>query len=125
MDVSKMSDREKSVLLAKALGWEIQSWPNEERILIRVPPNRQPVENIYNPTNMALAWRVLNWASSRNDDIDDYSFPYVFYQGVEELFDWEDETETPMWGMPPVEAIRRILDTILKLVIEAGIIEEE
>ncbi len=72
---------------------------------------------------MALAWRVLNWAATRDDEIDDYAYPYTLAQGVEFLFDTDLEIEDQLWAKP--NAQRAWLDRILSLALEAGLVEVE
>ncbi len=64
---------------------------------------------LYNPANMALAWRVLNWAFANFVDI------------------WLEETfrawvPNPLYTLPPADAQRAWLDKILTLAIEAGML---
>ena len=110
---------DKSVLLAKAMGWEftqdaIIPWQDgEEHVLVDLPLD------LYAPENMALAWRVLNWA----DTILWYhSEPNVFKWSKGDVFQewWDMKT---IFGLPPAEAQAAWLDKILELAIEAGLVE--
>jgi len=120
--IEKMTDQEKSVFLAKAMGKPL--W------IIRLDVSMMGIEdstisNLYDPANMSLAWMCLNWASERDDDIDDYSYPYYYAQGVEELFDTDVEIKDQIWAMSPAVAQCLWLDKILELAIEAGLVELE
>ena len=125
MDLTKLTDQEKSVMLARAMGWSVRhdahnpdlSHVCNERGLKeysqyynRVGHNPWSImTNLYDPANMALAWRVLNWAF----DVSPYFLPPYWYRDH-----WE---EYP--GLAPADAQRAWLDKILALAIEAGIVE--
>ncbi len=158
MNIDKLSDQEKSVLLARAMEWKIIHKPtewevghysrgyyaihdeNDNRIPLRVlfeagenyyshPYPKMPeledfsVLNLFDTDEMALAWRVLNWAANRNDRIDDYSYPYTIAQGAESLFSIDYEIEEQIWAWEPANAQRLWLDKILELAIEAELVE--
>ena len=93
--MTDMNDQEKSVLLAKAMGWTIEA---------------PEYFDLYRPKDMALAWRVLNWAAVTMPQESYYLVPL---QGI--VLDTEK--------LPPPDAQRLWLDKILKLAIEAGLIE--
>jgi hypothetical protein len=70
--------------------------------------------NLYDPANMPLAWRVLNWA---------YDLPQIEDQGRHDHFiKWWREAN--LNTKPPADAQRLWLDKILELAVEAGIIDE-
>lgn len=117
-----MNDQGKSVLLARAMEWEIQQWPHEHMVIIRVPPNRREVEDFYTAP-MEVVWLVLNWAAGRHDEIDDYSYPYTLRQSVESLFNTDYEIKEQLWAKDPAEAQRILLDTIFDAAVAAGLIE--
>lgn len=82
------------------------------------------VEDLYDPQNMALAWRVLNWAiwpedvSPRVDDhgtIKSYTEHWWFHPQPGQL--------SPCY-LPPSEAQRAWLNNIYELVIEAELVEK-
>jgi len=148
MNIDEMSEQEKSVVLAKLCGWLYtemrQTAPEKterEYIIWNGPETKEPwgilnlsdrvwldmTKNMYNPANMALAWKVLNWASSKSDiEIDNYSFPYTLDQATEIIFEGEyDGNDIPLWKMPPAEAQRLWLDKILELAIEAGMVTND
>jgi len=114
--IDNLTDEQKSVLLAKAMGWRVHYDP--ENVLHLKPTGTEQWYrgdapriscNLYHPARMALAWRVLNWA-------------------------WEQKTDDWLWswildeccldgGIPPADAQRLWLDKILEMAIEAGIAE--
>ena len=116
MDISEMSDQEKSVLLAKAMEWEVdQSYivlPNDDN-----SNTRFLLSDLYEAP-MSVAWRVLNWAWLVHDNESGmYSLKWTeWFSDIEDCVDF---------SMPPADAQRLWLDKILELAIEAGIIEEE
>ena len=128
-----MNDQEKSVLLAKAMtdtdGIPFFMLDLKESLLlagaVQVPlaEIETYVYNLYDPANMALAWKCLNWAIERDDSV---SFRT-----------WGGETKRESFGftlnqylghmvlgaLPPADAQRLWLNKILELAIEAGLIE--
>ena len=128
-----MDDQEKSVLLVKAMKWTLSNVIKDAsgKLFLLIQPKGDDWEwvvdidaplNLYDPANMALAWRVLNWASELDTEIDDYSYPYVISEAADCLFERELE-DVKMWCLPPADAQRLWLDKILELAIEAGIVE--
>ena len=165
MDIDKMSDWEKSVMLAQAMGWQpvpyrdpLAQWWREEKVTehgpfwdatsskIIIRPERmnmyvgiedsegkrvsrgdQPYDDdnlekhwrrcpdIYDPANMGLAWRVLNWAYARYADEE---FP-GFINLIRTDLLWY------LYELPPADAQRAWLDKILELCIEAGLVGAE
>lgn len=125
MNVNEMSQEEKSVALAKLCGWE---YSDDMRYLSGVYEygviwfdRTDDSPNLYDPANMALAWRVLNWASyNLNKITDDFS------EGV--LFDFmisgvvTNGYYDAVWTAPPDEAQSAWLDKILELAVEAGMV---
>ena len=93
MDVSKLSDQEKSVLLARAVGKPLSS---------------SLFHNLYNPTNMALAWRCLRWVSQGYED------------WRAEFQEWFASTAFELMGEEHAQRIW--LDRIFALAIDAGLI---
>lgn len=104
-------------MLAKLCGWVLAVgdtafhvwWDGERAVYIgdRGDVAYEPL-NLYEPKNMALAWRVLNWADESS------SF------GLEFEDFWK---EFHLWAEPPGVAQREWLDKILTLAIEAGFVE--
>jgi hypothetical protein len=124
MNISELTDQEKSVVLARLMGWECTPFG---QIILPVPeefdwfdisiqaPNIAN-DTLYDQQNMALAWRVLNWAST--DQVNS-TLLWDQYQQFEEF--WED---SGMWHLPPADAQRRWLDKILEIAIEAGLVDD-
>lgn len=110
--IEGLSDREKSVLLAKAMGWEV--YPGGH-IALPADTMRSAILSFYDTANMALAWRVLNWAYEC-EHIEDQGRYFV-------LLDWLDEAHLHIEA--PADAQRLWLDKVLTLAIEAGIVEVE
>ena len=113
-DISKMSDREKSVLLARAMGWKIYEFTHVMFYPLGYDPSNR-ISNLYDPAYMALAWRVLNWAYNN-----------VVVKSQEEYLDIGQQWE--QWFITNIElgeekAQRHWLDKIIELAIEAGVVE--
>ena len=105
--MQEMSDQEKSVLLVKAMGWFF----GMHRDGLKVSPENNGIiqdGNLYDPANMALAWRVHLWALDNLGAVEDWK--YVSW--------WEN-----MAIFAEDDAQRLWLDTILELAIEAGLVE--
>ena len=108
--MSDLTDQQKSVLLAKAMGWH--------------PADKMTVQghymeryhDLYDPAKMHLAWRVMNWAMQ---------LPAKPHQPSMNawLFEWWYEVNLP--NLPPAHAQRLWLDKIFALAVEAGIIESD
>lgn len=88
----------------RGLRSEFDHW---QHVLKTVSPN------LYAPENMALAWRVLNWANG-NQMIMDY-WQETTYVEHEMFVYW--------FVLTPQEAQTAWLDKILQLAIEAGVVE--
>ena len=115
-------DQEKSVALAKAMGWDIKPHGRNTLNMVwdifddfgSVGIMLGKSWNLYDPANMALAWRVLNWANK--------SVP--FNSGDDIWRQWEGWWDgLDIKGEYPADAQRLWLDKILELAIEAGIVE--
>ncbi|MBK7181347.1 MAG: hypothetical protein IPH82_29910 [Chloroflexi bacterium] len=70
--------------------------------------------DLYDPANMALAWRVLNWAAAHGITTQ-INVVYQYKKG-----DW-----ARMIDLPPADAQRAWLDYILSLAIEAGMVADD
>lgn len=124
MNIENLSDREKSVILAKLCGWScIEAIYGVEVIDatgLVVTSNFGTkdtgwMDDLYHPGRMQLAWRVLNWWVNTKFET---GLDYPVYT----LFKWN---HLPfVIGLPPAEAQRLWLDKILQLAIEAGMVEE-
>ena len=121
--------REASVMLARLRGWRMEEtqWGDgfvltdgqEETIDGELYTDGQMV-NLYDPANMALAWRVLNWAFNNLPGDTGQSQNFFDFLNAREY--WEQEF---LWSMPPAAAQRAWLDKILQLAIEAGMCGRE
>lgn len=122
MNLTELSDQEKSVALAKAMGQK------PEKILYKDYDDTSVTgaywdgmsyrahPNLYDPANMAMAWRCHLWAI----DVDG---PWAFAVAAGD-FSYEDWLyRFGIWSQ--TDAQRLWLDKILELAIEAGLIEEE
>lgn len=156
MNVSEMSDQEKSVVLARLCGWRVEHLPenktesswsrgfyfiaDEKGNRIKHPvihergsaltsvPYDHPIElehfklfDLYDPANMALAWRVVSWLCKPSVAIVPNHDDWRFYAGLKfrvwfTKYDIEyitDDTPQRAW-----------LDKILELAIAAGMVTE-
>ncbi len=128
------STQEKSDLLANIMGWEMKvdgpyplgmntsppgtsfsrlmaanKWLGYE-IKFRSLSGYPTLPDLYETRNMALAWRVLNWATETKLIIFDSWWMGFISAGI---------------MMPPDAFIDSLLDKILELAIEDGLIEME
>lgn len=122
-DKMELTDQEKSVKLARAMGWHVIADEHRNRhgtFMIFHTGSDEPLystaiiatvkepdffnhycPNLYEPQNMSLAWRVLNWAADRQDILDS-----CMEDGfMEDIRDW--------WELPASEAQRLWLDRVL------------
>ena len=119
MDLTKLTDQEKSVMLARAMGWDVETksanpwsaFTNDEPNYIEVIFYKDAEGYLHETCDfytdhMEVAWRVLNWAAKRFD-----------------IYEWWDVQDMP--EEEPAVAQRAWLDKILELCIEAGIVEVE
>ena len=121
MEQEDITDGEKSVLLAKAMGWimddstEPMDWRDEkgEEIPMTLVANIMSKGyavgfSFYDPANMALAWRIHLWALK------------VKRNNIKSRY-WDWWNLAFVWGNP--DAQRLWLDKILDLAIEAKLVE--
>lgn len=134
MNIENMSDNEKSVMLAKLCGWEMRQhsvYKSEYSLYMHGYGSHgyymtDDVPNLYDPANMAVAWRVLNWANrqtkrestSKGGRMVEWDVSWATY-----IDDWLSPYGYEWYDMPPEEAQRALLDKILSLAIEAGMVE--
>lgn len=143
MNISELTDEQKSVALARLCDWFVEKLDNttDFQVWVLVDKNLmiarlgQP-HFLYDPAHMALAWRVLNWAynglslhtwGARSE------FDYALArQKLAKIFELYPRSITGfgltyhvVYEMPPADAQRLWLDTILELAIEAGLVSEE
>ena len=108
--LDKLNDQEKSILLFKAMGWHYFMGQITKALFVRTPDdNLQREAGLYDPANMSLAWKVLNWATE-----------YERKNNEEMVLWWMDVL---LCNYPPADAQRLWLDKILELAIEAGLVE--
>ncbi len=145
MDINNLTDQEKSALLMKMIGWELQEpgqalvdwfaqggldlsalvkqsvavdgefWFDETGAI-----HREGIPNLYESDSVMFAWRVLTWASTSGHfsqwPARKTQSPYdIFSEWWKECDIWEEEDL--------VAAMRLWLDKILSLVIEADMIK--
>ena len=116
-----MTNREKSVLLARAMGWNYLDAHHVQDAAHDWVVFRGRF-NLYKPAQMALAWRVLNWAMDEESS-------FALFQGQKFFRWWNDisisgASNRNLLVQPPADAQRLWLDKILELVaIEAVIVE--
>lgn len=112
--MDKLTDEEKTIVLAKLAGWGVSkalAGTKYESVFIYTQDN-QRCQNLYDPANMALAWRVLNWAASQGITTQIHVI-YQYKKG-----DW-----ARMIDLAPADAQRAWLDYILRKAIEVGMIK--
>lgn len=117
MNINELSENEKSVMLAKLCGLDV-TYPMIDggmRIACYINQGVFKIEYtlyephyLYDPVNMALAWRVLNWARLQKDNPQLWHEMQKFDAGID---------------MQPDVAVRHWLDSVLGLAIEAGMVE--
>ncbi len=128
MNIETMTKQEKSNALIMLMGWR-KKWTDMHSMILldsdgcgvgyRLMQSGEKMPDLYDSTNMALAWRVLNWASSQKGIYPEL-MRWWFRQDSDldmlggYLFDWE-----------PKDAQRAWLDKVLSLAIEANLIEKE
>ena len=123
MDISKMSDEQKSVMLARAAEWDVWEIDPEVGTGTLFVPDGQDADEIaiydlYDPDLMRFAWQMLNWATANKSLGEFHAF-------------WGDVVTEPMWfiigqyfnsvtitNKLPADAQRLWLDKILTLVLK-------
>ena len=129
MKIEEMNNREKSILLAKAAGWDVFVTEGIERskfgggVCIKISDKavwatgsqwffgKATLENympdLYQMDNIHLAWQMLNWWHTQDISLNWY---------------WGD---LQGWFTKPLgDAIRIWLDLVLKLAIEGNLFDE-
>ncbi len=130
MKIDKLSDEQKTVMLARAMGWKkAEPSPTVMELFYGKIAQRMPAEvwqtsdgswipfglpNFYDESQMALAWRVLNWAwaSQHISENQIVTWSYVIGYAID-------------GSIPPADAQRTWLDMILSLAIDAGMVADE
>ena len=127
MNISKLSDEQKTDMFAYLCGWRKVWADNNSMVLLdangrgvgyRLMRSGEALPNLYDVQNMALAWLVLNWASSNKslhpEERDEMQ--YKMQEWLTYHVGWLDI-------LPPADAQRLWLDKILELAIEAGLVD--
>ena len=121
MNIDEMSDSEKSVLLARAMGMRIVFNPTQ----IVETAQHQELDGLdyvgldfYSTANMALAWRVLNWAIGLSTPV---WYPLSHWWT---RLDSIDDDGWKMLDLSPADAQRAWLDKVLSLAIDADLVPE-
>lgn len=121
---TEKGQREASVMLAKLMpDWTVREgvgvfWIEDEKNdlpLLTIPKyDNIGCKTLYDPANMALAWRVLNWWDWLKSEEGGGLSGKTFFVGFGDFETW--------MKMLPAEALRRWLDKILALAVEEGMI---
>ena len=114
--MNDMTDQEKSVLLAKAMGADWKYFHNDEIDEWLILDSENVVigyGNLYDPANMALAWRVLNWAHKQ--------FPGHGINPITKMYQGFHEAVF----LPADKVIEVWLDETINILVEAEIITPE
>lgn len=132
--IETMTEQEKSVILAKLCEWETEIYQEYRRYYVVIRSKKEVLlnhqldvflapdlgireffHNLYNPTNMALAWRVLNWTMG------------IEKSNFRDRLNGSEILHNPhrnLYKLPPEKAQKEILDKILSLAIETGMIND-
>lgn len=128
MNIETMIEQEKSIALFDLMKWR-KEWADIHSMVLldsdgrgvgyRLMKSGEEMPNLYDADNMALAWRVLNWASEKNSI-------YPKFMG----WWFRQDSDLDMLGgylfdISPIDAQRAWLDKVLSLAIEANLIEKE
>ena len=127
MDINDLTPQEKSVLLARAMGWEIQKSHNEytydvyfngERIA-HMPDHTEG--NLYDPANMGISYLLMQWVNELManglDKPDDFD-------AIINAFN-DFHLPAKKWLAGWLDAIYLMVEDNTELVIEAGLVAEE
>ena len=116
--MNELTDQEKSVLLAKAMGADWRYFHNDEIDEWLILDSENVVigyGNLYDPANMALAWRVHLWTLKQ--ELGKRESPYAV----------SPKPYTRWWNLGSpwgyADAQRKWLDRIFDLCVEAKLIE--
>ena len=103
MKIDELSDEQKTAILSE-LANMTPDVMNSDVLCV----------DLYDVANMALAWRVLNWAAAHGITTQ-INVVYQYKKG-----DW-----ARMIDLPPADAQRAWLDYILRKAIEAGMVADD
>ena len=128
-----MTEQEKSVMLARLCGWQVETKPssfapdstvafvynsNGEPIMRDTLTGNESMLDLYRPGYMTLAWKCIEWVTTPPKTLEmagaalNARFAY-----------WWDANH--LWAETAADAQRLWLDKILSLAIEAGLVEKE
>jgi hypothetical protein len=107
MDIYEMSEQEKTRALAWAMGWNHFIGQHTGQLYAKIDGIQHDCE-LYDPANMALAWRVHLWALQAKIWEDYYRWCR-----------WSNATGAPWYARD--DAQRAWLDKTLSLAIDAGL----
>lgn len=124
MNIDEMSEQEKSVMLARLVGWEVNqnNSPVGQIFIYYDRPRSNAIANLYDTANMALAWRVLNWFWAFCKPLETPQQVTMWDGYHADLILWMIDYGSSYEDMPPAEAQAAWLDKILELAIEAGMV---
>ncbi len=110
-EIDNLTGPEKSVLLAQAMGWPIeQGLKVFGHVAWIIPPEGDMFLDFYKPRHIALAFRTFYW----------------FYHDTRLSILLRDQWNIDnLMGNPVDKIVPILLDDILSLVIEAGLVELE
>lgn len=118
--MTDMTDQEKSVMMAKAMGWDVE-W-NKYGLGCVIDGNNNPISgtideldegilsDLYESRNMALAWWVKRWMHEEDDRC-----------MVTTFTDWYRRHAVRLSRMDDADAQRIWLDKIHELIIEGAV----
>ncbi len=124
MNIDDMSDQDKSRLLMQLMGWEVKDekkghlWVEFDIYKFRLTP---PLY-LYDAAWVHFAWRILNWAqierheakAQKEAGVQVWTISYSSRLGDVIGIDLD------LFSLPLEEAIRLLLDEILRLAIDTG-----
>lgn len=120
MNINELTTREKSAMLATAMGWHRGDDRYDKFFLYDGDNERidahSSVPDLYLTLYMPLAWRVLNWANDQLYDMPDDAISAKWLNEIEGLWD-------SLYADKATEAQAAWLDKILSLAIEAGMVQ--
>lgn len=127
---TEQGQREASVMLARLMpDWQVVV--DHNIIWIDIPGESYRIRDeftLYHPAFMALAWRVLNWALDKFQQIEKgllphSNMPFTYDMKWRQSVVGKATLERALFTMPPAEAQHAWLDKILELANEAGMLE--
>lgn len=115
----ELSDEQKSWLLAKAAGWQYCppfDWLDATGSNYLFSIKNRHEFDLYSPYLMDAAWRILNWWQWRKSEEGGGLPEKLFFAAFGDFEIW--------MSLPPELARRKWLDKILKMCIDAGLVNE-